>query len=107
LSLGLFTGLACAAQHDHRIVPTGSVSGLSPAPTALSCTSSYPCFYPVGYAIDTVILVIDVHQADSWGLDGHRPWGWAWVAAAWLAIALGWAMATLLVAGYTGLVRQP
>ena len=30
----------------------------------------------------------------------------SWVFSAWGATAAGWALATLLVAGYTGLVRQ-
>jgi len=72
----------------------------------LSCTASYPCFYPAGYAVDTLIPIISVYQAAYWGPDGHAPWGWAWVAGTWIATGLGWALATLLVAGYTGPVRQ-
>ncbi len=30
----------------------------------------------------------------------------AWVAGTWIATGLGWTLATLLVAGYTGLVRR-
>jgi hypothetical protein len=62
-----------------------------------------PCFYPVGYTIDTVI---NVHQAEYWAPDGHAAWSWLRVGSAWAATGLGWALATLLVAGYTGLVRQ-
>jgi len=35
-----------------------------------------------------------------------RTVGRAWVAVTWIATGLGWALATLLVAGYTGLVRR-
>jgi hypothetical protein len=76
-------------------------------PSATTCTSNYPCFYPPGYAVDTAIPIINVHQADFWGVDGHRAWTWLWISSTWLATGLGWAMATLLVAGYTGLVRKP
>lgn len=70
------------------------------------CTSSYPCFYPAGYAIDTVIPIINVHQATYWGPDGHATWGHALVVFTWVGAGLGWALATLAVAGYTGLVRN-
>jgi hypothetical protein len=101
-----FLLLSLIGQHQHVIVPTGSIKGLHPVPTATQCTSAYPCFYPLGYTIDTVIPIINVHQAEYWGPDGHAPFGWLWVAGAWGATAAGWALATLLVAGYTGLVRQ-
>jgi hypothetical protein len=102
----VFLVLSVFGQHQHVIVPTGDVTGLRPAPTAMQCTSDYPCFYPLGYTIDTVIPIINVHQADHWGPDGHASAGLLWVVAAWGATAAGWALATLLVAGYTGLVRQ-
>jgi hypothetical protein len=34
-----------------------------PAQSATQCTGSYPCFYPVGHAADTVIPIMNVHQA--------------------------------------------
>jgi hypothetical protein len=96
-------GLAWLAQHLNLIVPVGNVK---PTPSATQCTTDYPCFYPAGYAIDTVIPLINVHQASYWGIDGSAGWGWIWVLGSWIATGLGWAGATLLVAGYTGLVRQ-
>jgi hypothetical protein len=101
-----FLVLSIIGQHQHVIVPLGDVKGLNPVPTATQCTSDYPCFYPFGYTVDTVIPIINVHQADHWGPDAHAPAGWLWVFGAWGATAAGWALATLLVAGYTGLVRQ-
>ena len=102
----VFLLLSLVGQHQHVIVPTGDIHGMQPVSTATQCTSSYPCFYPLGYTIDTVIPIINVHQADHWGANGHAPYGWVWVAGAWGATAAGWALATLLVAGYTGLVRH-
>jgi len=99
-----FWALSWGGAQLHVIVPTGDFKG--PQPTATHCTSDYPCFYPFGYTIDTVLPIINVHQADHWGPDGHAPAGLLWVVAAWGATAAGWALATLLVAGYTGLVRQ-
>jgi hypothetical protein len=100
----VFALLAGFAQQHHLMVPVGDTKGLPVS--AAKCTSSYPCFYPVGYAVDTVIPVINVHQAAYWGPDGNAPLGQAWVVATWIATGLGWALATLLVAGYTGLVRR-
>jgi hypothetical protein len=102
----VFTWLSFLAQQHHLMEPVGNTLGLRPVPSATRCTSNYPCFYPVGYAVDTVIPIINVHQADNWGPDGNAPWGQAWVAVTWVATGSGWALATLLVAGYTGLVRQ-
>ena len=102
----VFAALSFLAQHHHLMVPVGDTEGLHPVPSATKCTSSYPCFYAVGYALDTVIPIINVHQAENWGPYGQVPWGRAWVAGTWIATGLGWALATLLVAGYTGLVRQ-
>jgi hypothetical protein len=88
------------------IVPVQSVNELHSLPTASNCTSSYPCFSPVGYAIDTVIPIINVHQADYWGPNARAPLGWFFVYASWVGVILGWTLATLAVAGYTGLVRN-
>jgi hypothetical protein len=102
----VFAILSFLAQQHHLMVPVGDTDGLHFTPSATRCTSSYPCFSPVGYAIDTVIPIINVHQAAYWGPDAHSPWGQAWLVITWIATGLGWALATLLVAGYTGLVRQ-
>ena len=48
--------LVCSfmAQQHHLMEPVGITAGLPSLPSATKCTSSYPCFYPVGYTIDTV-----------------------------------------------------
>ena len=96
------------AQHRGGLmVPVGSTAGLPAPPDAAHCMSDYPCYYPAGYAIDTVIPLVNVHQASNWAPDGSRPFGWLWVYASWAGTVFGWAFATLAVAGYTGLVRSP
>ena len=102
----IFWALSCFAQDHHLIEPVGNTENLKRAPSATQCTSDYPCFYPAGYAVDTVVPLINVHQAANWGPDGSGPGGAAFVVSTWIATGLGWALATLLVAGYTGLVRQ-
>lgn len=97
-----FLVMTIFAQHHHAIVPVNDLAvGVHPGPVATQCAPSYPCFYPLGYAVDVVIPVINVYQADFWGLHGL-----GWVAGSWAATVLGWAAVTLLVVGYTGLVRQ-
>jgi hypothetical protein len=98
--------LSVVAQHHGVIVPVADTAGARSVPVATRCTGDYPCFYPAGYAIDLVIPIINVHQAAYWGMAGNAPWGWAWVAGTWIATGLGWALATLLVAGYTGMARR-
>jgi hypothetical protein len=80
------------------------VASLNPA----HCNGVYPCFNPFGYAVDTVIPIINVHQADFWAPNAHAssPWGWLSVVITYLSTGLGWLFATLAVAGYTGLARN-
>jgi hypothetical protein len=98
--------LSFGAQHRDVVAPVKDTSSLDPSPTALVCTPNYPCFYPLGYAIDLTIPIIKVGQADSWRMDGTAAWGWAYVGGAWVITGLGWAFTTLAVVGYTGLVRK-
>jgi hypothetical protein len=88
------------------IVPLMQTSAGKTAPSVAQCTNSYPCFYPAGYAIDTVIPIINVHQATYWGPNGDAPLGDALTVFTWVCTALGWALATLAAAGFTGLVRN-
>jgi hypothetical protein len=95
-----------AQHHTGWLIPVLAPTGMHPLPSASHCTSSYACFYPAGYAIDTVIPLVNVHQSTYWLPNGHAPWGHALVIFTWVSTILGWALATLAVAGYTGLVRQ-
>lgn len=103
----IFWILSAVAVPHHLIAWTGDISGLHVVPSATKCASSYPCFSSFGYTVNTVIPLINVHQAEFWGPDASTPWGAAFTVATWIATGLGWALATLLVAGYTGLVRRP
>jgi hypothetical protein len=55
------------------IVPAKDTTGLHPPPVAARCTTDYPCFSPVGYAIDTVIPLINIHQAEYWRPNANAP----------------------------------
>jgi hypothetical protein len=96
-----------ALNHHGAIVPVpGNATGLHPTPSAELCQASYPCFSPYGYAFDTVVPIINVHQADYWRPDASTPWGavCTWVSSA--GTVVGWLLVTLAVAGYTGLARR-
>jgi len=97
---------ALARRSPHLIIPIQVPASLHTEPTALHCTSTYPCFNPFSYAVDTVVPIINVHQATFWGPNGNAPLGHLLVAFTWIATVLGWALATLVIAGYTGLVRR-
>jgi hypothetical protein len=95
-----------AQHHDSVIVPAKDTKNITPAPTGLHCVPAYPCFYPAGYAVDVVVPIINLRQAENWRPNGHAAWGWAYIAVSWIATGLGWAFTTLAVAGYTGLIRK-
>jgi hypothetical protein len=99
-------GAALAAQHSSNLVVPASAIPVQAHPTALRCTTGYPCFYPAGYAIDLVVPLINVRQADYWRINGNHQAGWAWVGGTWIATGLGWFLATLLAVGYSGLARH-
>ncbi|MFD9081675.1 translocation/assembly module TamB domain-containing protein [Streptomyces erythrochromogenes] len=101
----VFFAYLLAQQHD-IVVPAKPTSALKEVPTAQDCVEDYPCFYPAGYAVDVVIPLINVRQAENWRINGDAPWGWAWTAGTGLATGLGWGLSTLAVAGYTGLIRR-
>jgi hypothetical protein len=95
------------AQHyDSVIVPAKDTKAITPVPTAQHCSPAYPCFYPAGYAIDVVVPIVNLGQAEHWRPDGHAAWGSVYLGVEWVATGFGWAFTTLAVAGYTGLVRK-
>lgn len=60
-------------------------------------------FYPIAYAIDTLVPIIDLRHADFWIPDGQCP---ALQMYYWFHISAGWILITLAAAGFTGLVRR-
>jgi hypothetical protein len=102
-SLGM---LWCAQHQDDVVVPARPVAEDTLAPTALSCTPAYPCYYPAGHAFDTVVPIIKTGQSDDWRVNGDAPGGTWYIAGTWIVTGLGWAFATLAVIGFTGVVRK-
>jgi hypothetical protein len=80
--------------------------GICPKPSPLLCKGNYPCFNPFGYAFDTVVPIINLHQADYWRPDASTFWGDVCRWVSWAGTVLGWLLVTLAAAGYTGLARR-
>lgn len=59
-----------------------------------------------GMAVDTAVPVLRNTGAKSCEIATATPWGQALYVARYFLQVLGWAFATLFVAGYTGLVRK-
>jgi hypothetical protein len=94
------------AQHQHAVMVRAKDTSSPHPSTALDCRASYPCFYPLGYAMDLTIPIIKVGQAENWRINGAAPWGLAFVGGTWVITGFGWAFTTLAVVGYTGLIRK-
>ena len=103
---GLVLIFAVVGEHNNAFEAAQNATLLHPAPSATRCESGYPCFSPLGYTIDTVIPLIDVHQADYWAPDAGTSWGLAFVYITYAGTAFGWLFATLALAGATGIVRR-
>ncbi len=102
VAIGVFS---LAARHANLFVPvTTSAAGHAPPPVT-KCTSEYPCFEAVGYSIDTVIPLINVHQAAYWAPNSSTTAGALLTVFTWLCTALGWLLATLTLAGVTGVIQ--
>jgi hypothetical protein len=95
-----------AQHHDGSIVPSRDTTAIHPSPSALKCVSDYPCFFPAGYAFDTVVPIINIHQADYWRPNATVTWGGVCIWLSWAGTVFGWLLVTLAIAGYTGLARR-
>jgi hypothetical protein len=60
----------------------------------------------VGLAIDTAVPLVKTGAADRCSLATDTTSGQSLAVAGWVLTLLGWGSATLVVAGYTGLVRR-
>jgi hypothetical protein len=110
LAVGLYLlvlVVTLVALHHGAIMPVPEqIQGLTSVPEAGACRADYPCFSPFGYAFDSVVPIINIHQADYWRPDASKSWGLAcaWISA--VGTVVGWFLITLAVAGYTGLARR-
>lgn len=75
----------------------------------------YQTFNPLIYSLDVFLPIIDLHQEANWLPDSSRPCMVAGRTLScgsylrtylWIHIIVGWALTTLAVAGFTGLIRN-
>lgn len=80
-----------------------------------SLPSGYQTFNPFVYSLDAFLPIIDLHQEAVWlpnpsrpcvVAGGEHPCGAYLRIYLWAHIIVGWALSTLAVAGFTGLVRK-
>jgi hypothetical protein len=96
-----------AARHNGSFVPVPqNAAGIKPVPSVLGCQQDYPCFHAAGYTFDTVVPIINLHQSDYWRPNDATGWGQVCTWISWIGTIAGWLLATLAVAGYTGLARR-
>lgn len=74
---------------------------VSPKPDAQPVTQ----FSAIGYSIDSFLPIINLHQEELWVPSGFGAGRWIQYYY-WIHICLGWALITLGVAGFTGLIRK-
>jgi hypothetical protein len=77
-----------------------------PNQTAVRCPDAPQCIAPWLYSLDTLLPIVDLHQESTWTPDPRDRWGRATMYWRWITIALGWALTSLVVAGFTSLVRR-
>jgi len=58
------------------------------------------------YSIDTFLPIIDFHQESYWLPNPSTALGRGIRIYLWFHIGMGWALTTLAVIGFTGLVRK-
>jgi hypothetical protein len=82
-----------------------AVAGTAPSRTESShCTQSYPCLSPVAYGFETVVPLVDLNQERYWQPNSATT---IWLSrTVWVGRILGWLFATLVLAGFTGLVKR-
>lgn len=89
------------AANRGTIAPTRAGVSTRHAPTDCHRTD-YPCLQPLLYASDIVVPVIDFGQRAAWRQTGGL--GYRLIPAT--GTLLGWLLTTLVVAGFTGIVRR-
>ena len=81
-----------------------------PTPAAIikangACPKNYPCYSPWAYSFDTLIPIIHLGQSDAWTPAGDE--GRAIRYYGYVVTILGWGLASMAIAGFSGLVRKP
>ena len=96
------------ARHHDTLVPTDGAAQV----TASTCTAHYRCVQPFVLALDSVIPLVEFGQRSAWRPDQSRhsaTWyrdGRWLVAGVWIATALGWIFAALVVSSFSQVTKK-
>jgi hypothetical protein len=83
--------------------PEATTGGGAPAE---ECGRPYPCFSSFVYGADVVLPIIDLGQDGAWRPIETDDAGPVWIWARWAFITIGWALASVFAAAFTGLVQR-
>jgi hypothetical protein len=86
-----------------RFLPAASPT----TPTDQPCGDTHPCFNAWIYGADVVLPIIDFGQDSTWRPNDTATHGHTWVLARWIFIVIGWLLASVFVATFTGLIQRP
>jgi hypothetical protein len=73
---------------------------------ASAAGAANPAFSPLMYSLDTFLPIIDFYQESYWLPNTHTALGLWIMRYVWFHIAMGWAVSTLAVLGFSGFVRR-
>jgi hypothetical protein len=105
IALYLFGAVAIYPHARNVMVATQPPARTAHLTASDPCPSNYPCYSPSAYSFDVLIPVIHLGQTDAWAPSGRR--GDSVRYYGYFATVLGWALATIALVGFTGLVRRP
>lgn len=107
LALAVLWGLGwmavSAAVDAHAVIPRAPRAPLAARVDPTDCDQRrYPCLEPALLAADLLVPVVSLGQRDAWVISGARRFRLIPIALT----AMGWILTTLVVAGFTGIVRR-
>jgi hypothetical protein len=104
------------AQYTGAMVPADNALAKEYRAHPNSMPPGYPPLVAPIYSLDVLLPIIDFQQDSKWRPDRRAmvaisatrgfPIGWIALGWAWIQIALGWVLSTLLVGSVTGLIRK-
>jgi hypothetical protein len=114
-------GILFGVGYQKEIVIPAKAEAYDPSKKIRQEPAFYPAFRPLLYSLDTFVPIINFGQKDYWGpqVTCNRSWlkggnltrlcvcgTRALYLYRWVHIGVGWMLITLVVAGFTGLVRK-
>lgn len=114
--IAIFAVMVGLGNQPDSIAPTHSPSGdpicteqqsNQQAGPSAPVTCAYPTMYPIAYAADAFLPVVNLGQTDNWAPAGGNGYGVVLAAVQWIVILSGWVLTAIFVAGLTNVVKRP